>query len=66
VFGYVRIVDTSGKVQRLEKGLYLKQIIMGMSGAGDLLALGEVVAPGGSQGVSHFGIFYNDSHHKKG
>ena len=31
VFGYVRIGDTSGEVQRPGKCLYLKQIIMGMS-----------------------------------
>jgi catechol 2,3-dioxygenase-like lactoylglutathione lyase family enzyme len=61
VFSYVHIVDTSGKVQRPGKGLYLK-LIMGMSGVGNMLALNEVVdASVGPQGVSHFGLFYNEA-----
>ena len=61
VFGYVRITDTSGEVERQGAGVFLKQIIMGMPGSNDLLALSELEGdPVGSHGMSHFGIIVED------
>ena len=62
VFGYVRIVDTSGEIQREGESLFVKQIIMGIPGADDLLALTELAgAPVGGGGMSHFGIVVDDA-----
>jgi catechol 2,3-dioxygenase-like lactoylglutathione lyase family enzyme len=62
VFGYVRIADTSGEIQREGTSLFVKQIIMGIPGADDLLALSEVAgATVGSGGMSHFGIVVDDA-----
>jgi catechol 2,3-dioxygenase-like lactoylglutathione lyase family enzyme len=62
VFGYVRVVDTSGEIQRNGATVFVKQIIMGIPGADDLLALteleGEKVGP---HGMSHFGIIVDDT-----
>jgi catechol 2,3-dioxygenase-like lactoylglutathione lyase family enzyme len=57
VFGYVRITDTSGEIQRQGTCVLLKQIIMGIPGSSDLLALSELEGdPVGPHGMSHFGI----------
>jgi catechol 2,3-dioxygenase-like lactoylglutathione lyase family enzyme len=61
VFGYVRIVDTSGEIQRDGQNLFIKQIILGIPGAADLLALTELEGePVGKGGMSHFGIIVED------
>ncbi len=62
VFGYVRIVDTSGEIQREGQNLFVKQIILGIPGADDLLALSELTgATVGTGGMSHFGIVVEDA-----
>jgi catechol 2,3-dioxygenase-like lactoylglutathione lyase family enzyme len=62
VFGYVRIVDTSGEIERKGENLFLKQIIMGIPEADDLLALSELPGePVGTSGMSHFGIVVEDA-----
>jgi catechol 2,3-dioxygenase-like lactoylglutathione lyase family enzyme len=62
VFGYVRISDTSGEIQRKGTNMFLKQIIMGIPGADDLLALSELAGePVGAGGMSHFGIVVDDA-----
>ena len=62
VFGYVRIVDTSGEIQRDGQNLFVKQIILGIPGANDLLALSELTgATVGTGGMSHFGIIVEDA-----
>ena len=62
VFGYVRIADTSGEIQREGESLFIKQIIMGIPGAADLLALSELAGePVGDGGMSHFGIVVDDT-----
>jgi lactoylglutathione lyase len=61
VFGYVRIVDTSGEIQRDGQNLFMKQVILGIPGAEDLLALSELEGePVGEGGMSHFGIIVED------
>jgi catechol 2,3-dioxygenase-like lactoylglutathione lyase family enzyme len=62
VFGYVRIADTSGEIQRDGESLFMKQIIMGIPSADDLLALSELAGePVGSGGMSHFGVVVDDA-----
>lgn len=62
VFGYVRIVDTSGEIERKGQNLFLKQIIMGIPEADDLLALGELAGePVGTGEMSHFGVVVDDT-----
>jgi catechol 2,3-dioxygenase-like lactoylglutathione lyase family enzyme len=62
VFGYVRIADTSGEIQREGESLFIKQIIMGIPGSDDLLALSELAGePVGTGGMSHFGIVVDDA-----
>lgn len=61
VFGYVRIVDTSEEIHRRGQDVFVKQIIMGIPGANDLLALTELAGePVGAGGMSHFGIMVED------
>jgi catechol 2,3-dioxygenase-like lactoylglutathione lyase family enzyme len=61
VFGYIRIADLSGEISRRGQNLFLKQIIMGIPEANDLLALTELEGePIGPNGMSHFGIVVED------
>ncbi len=61
VFGYVMITEVSDKILLHGHPVFMKQVIMGIPGASDLLTLSEFAGQSvREKGLGHFGIVVDD------
>jgi extradiol dioxygenase family protein len=61
VFGYVLITEISDKIMLHGHPVFMKQVVMGIPGASDLLTLSELAGQSvREKGLGHFGIVVGD------